>query len=117
MAEQLAASLDPLLFGVKAVYLFGSVNNGTAGPNSDIDLIIHFSGAPEQQESLETWLNGWSLSLSEINYLKTGYKMNGMLDIHIITDEDIKMKTSFAIKIDSMTEPARRLELKNVIQE
>ena len=115
MAEQLAASLDPLLFGVKAVYLFGSVNNGTAGPNSDIDLIIHFCGTPQQQADLETWLNGWSLSLSEINYLKTGYKMSGMLDIHIITDEDIKMKTSFAVKIGSMTEPARKLELKSVI--
>ncbi len=114
MAEQLAASLDPSLFGVKAVYLFGSVNNGTAGPNSDIDLIIHFCGTPEQQNNLETWLNGWSLSLSEINYLKTGYKMSGMLDCHIITDEDIKMKNSFAIKIDNMTEPARRLDLKNV---
>lgn len=115
MAEQLAASLDPELFGVKAVYLFGSVNNGTAGPNSDIDLIIHFRGTPEQRTSLETWLSGWSMSLAEINYLKTGYKMNGMLDVHLITDEDIKMKSSFAIKIDSMTEPARRLELKNTV--
>jgi pyruvate,water dikinase len=114
MAEQLAASIDPISFGVKAIYLFGSVNNGTAGPNSDIDLIIHFCGTPAQRASLETWLSGWSLSLSEINYLKTGYRMNGMLDVHIITDEDIKMKTAFAVKIDNVTEPARKLELKNV---
>lgn len=112
IAEQISSNLDPELYGVKAVYLFGSVNNGTAGPNSDIDLLIHFAGTPSQQADLEKWLNGWSLCLAEINYLKTGYKMNGLLDIHIITDEDIKMKTSFAIKIDNITEPAHKLELK-----
>ncbi len=109
MAEQLAASLDPQRYGVKAIYLFGSVNNGTAGPNSDIDLLIHFGGTSEQQADLEIWLNGWSQCLAEINYLKTGYKMNGLLDVHIITDEDIKIKSSFAIKIDNITEPARKL--------
>jgi len=112
MAEQLASSLDPELYGVQAIYLFGSVNNGTAGPHSDIDMLVHFRGTPEQRSDLEKWLNGWSLCLAEINYLKTGYKMNGLLDIHFINDEDIKNKTSYAIKIDNITEPARKLTMK-----
>ncbi len=111
MAEQMAAGLDPQRYGVKAMYLFGSVNNGTAGPHSDIDILVHFAGTTAQKADLETWLNGWSLCLAEINYLKTGYKMSGMLDVHIITDDDIKSKTSFAMKIDNITEPARKLTL------
>ena len=31
--DQLAASLDPRRFGVKALYLFGSTKNATAGPD------------------------------------------------------------------------------------
>jgi len=42
MAEEIAALMDAERFGVKAVYLIGSTKNVNAGPQSDIDLIIHF---------------------------------------------------------------------------
>jgi len=113
MAEQIAANLDSKRFGVKGFYVFGSTNNGTAGPASDIDIIIHFDGTPKQRDELLLWLEGWSICLSEVNYLKTGYKTSGMLDVHIITDEDIAKKTSFAIKIGAVTDPAYKLKLKN----
>lgn len=112
MAERLAASVDSERFGVKAFYLFGSTNNGTAGPGSDIDLLIHFEGSKQQRAELENWLEGWSLCLDEMNYLETGYRMNGLLDIHIITNDDIKKKDSFAIKINMITDPANPLKLK-----
>lgn len=115
MAERLAASLDSQRFGVKSVYLFGSTNDGTAGMRSDIDLIIHFEGSESQREELSHWLEGWSLCLDEVNYLKTGYRMNGLLDIHIITNDDITKKTCFAIKIDLATDPANRLKLKDEV--
>ena len=54
-------------FGVKGIYLFGSTKNATAGPQSDIDLMIHFDGDNKQRQDLLVWLEGWSLSLSEIN--------------------------------------------------
>ena len=34
------------------------------------------------------WLEGWSLCLSEMNYLRTGYKTEGLLDVKIVTDAD-----------------------------
>lgn len=111
MAHRIAERLDPIRFAVKGLYLFGSTNNGTAGPNSDIDLLIHFSGTPQQREDLLQWLDGWSLSLAEMNYLKTGYVSDGLLDIHIITDEDIAKKSAFATKIDAVTDPALPLKL------
>jgi hypothetical protein len=116
MAEHLAGSFDSQLFGVVGLYLFGSTNNGTAGPGSDIDLLVHFRGNERQKSEMVRWLNGWSLCLAEMNYLKTGYRMDGLLDIHIITDEDIRKKDSFAILIDSSVEPAYPLRLKNQLE-
>ncbi len=107
-AEKLAVSLDADKFGVLAIYLFGSVKNGTAGPGSDIDLLIHIQNTPEQQANLEAWLDGWSQSLSQMNHLRTGVnKTDGLLDVHFVTDEDIANRTSYAIKIGAVTDAAR----------
>jgi len=88
----------------------GSTKNATAGPSSDIDVLIHFIGNKTQRKELEIWLEGWSRSLSQMNFLRTGQKTDGLLDYHIITDEDIKNKTSYAIKIGAITDAARPLE-------
>ena len=112
MAERIAERLDIEHFGVAGFYVFGSTNNGTAGPGSDIDVLIHFQGNQLQQEELLHWLKGWSLCLAEMNYLKTGYSSEGLLDVHLVTDEDIAEKTSFAVKIGAITDPAHPLKLK-----
>ncbi len=111
MAEKIALHLDADLFGVHKCYIFGSTKNATAGPASDIDLLIHFRGTSKQERDLTNWLEGWSLTLSEMNYLKTGYHTDGLLDVHIITDEDIKNKTSYALKIGAVTDAAKELPL------
>lgn len=111
MAQQIASKLDAERFAVRAFYIFGSTKNATAGPASDIDLLIHFSGTDEQREELMLWLQGWSFCLSEMNFLRTGYNTNGLLDVHIVTDEDIAKQTSYASKIGAITDPARQLPL------
>ena len=110
-AEQIASKLNPERFGVKRFFVFGSTKNATAGPGSDIDLLIHFTGNKNQLNDLNSWLDGWSVSLDYTNFLKTGYKSDGLLDVHIVTDEDIKNRTSFAIKIGAVTDAARELKL------
>jgi pyruvate,water dikinase len=111
MAEQIAADLDPDRFGVKAMYIFGSVKNATAGPSSDIDLLVHDGGEDRQRDQLALWLDGWSHSLAEMNYLRTGYKTDGLLDVHYVTDEDIRQQTSYAAKIGAVTDAARLLQM------
>lgn len=111
MAEKIAARMDLQNFAVKGLYLFGSTNNGMAGPGSDIDLLIHFQGNEQQYEQLMLWLKGWSQCLAEMNYLKTGYAAEELLDIHIVTDQDIANKSAFAIKIGAITDPAHVLKL------
>ena len=87
MAERIAQNLDPKRFGQRYVCV-GSTNNGTAGPGSDIDLLVHFDGTERQRKNFAV-AAGWSLCLAEMNYQKTGYLSDGLLDVHIITDEDI----------------------------
>jgi pyruvate,water dikinase len=111
MAQQLAGSLDPVRFGVKAAYVLGSTKNATAGPASDIDLILHVEPGAARRRELEAWLEGWSQALAEMNYLRTGYSKSGLLDVHFVTDEDIAGGSSFAAKIGAVTDAARPLPL------
>jgi len=111
MSEQIAQRLDAGRFGVVALYVFGSTKNGTAGPGSDIDLLVHFRGSDEQQRDLLNWLEGWSFALDEVNFLRTGYRCDGLLDVHIVTDEDIAQRSSFAVKIGALTDAARELPI------
>ncbi len=113
MVKLVASQVDPARFGVEGFYVFGSTKNASAGMGSDIDILIHFRGSDEQQENLLLWLEGWSLCLDEINYIKTGYRTGGLIDAHIVTDEDIKNETSYAIKIGAVTDAALRLPMKN----
>jgi hypothetical protein len=113
MAQRIAVDLDHQRFGVKAFYLIGSTKNATAGPASDIDVLLHCHGSDEQIKELLLWLEGWSRCLAEVNFLRTGYRAEGLLDVHLVTDKDIAERSSFAVKIDAITDPARKLLMKD----
>jgi len=112
MAEQIAAQLEAERFGVAALYVIGSTKNAAAGAESDIDLLVHFRGDERQRADLELWLEGWSRCLEEINYLRTGRRRDGLLDLHFVSDADIAAHTSFAVKIGAVTDAAWPLPLK-----
>jgi predicted nucleotidyltransferase len=111
MAERIAADVDASRFGVRAMYVFGSTKNATAGPASDVDLLVHFTGNDDARRELEAWLDGWSRALDEMNFLRTGIRTGGLLDVHIVTDDDIAKRTSYAVKIGAVTDAARPLPL------
>lgn len=113
MAENIAGLMDLERFDVHGIYVIGSTKNATAGPASDIDLLVHVEGDPCKVEILKAWLEGWSLCLSELNFIRTGYKIpDGLIDLHLITDKDIQHKTSFAAKITSTDDRARPLKIR-----
>ena len=112
MAERIAEHLDPERFGVKGLFVLGSAKNATAGPGSDLDLLVHFAGDDHQREMLEEWLEGWSLCLGEMNYMRTGYRSEHLLDVHIISDQDVAARSAIAGKIGAVTDAARPLPLK-----
>lgn len=98
MAMAIASRIDMKGLGVQAIYLIGSVKNHTAGPESDIDIMVHFRGNPHQREQLLSWFRGWGECLA----VMAGTRAENLLDIHLITDEDIRNKTSFAVMIGSL---------------
>lgn len=112
MAELISRKLDMDRFGVEAIYLIGSTKNATAGPASDLDLMIHHRSTPFQLENLRCWIEGWSLCLAEENYKQTGYHSEGLIDLHLLTDEDIKARTSYAVMIGSAVNSARLIRQK-----
>ncbi|MBE0646104.1 MAG: nucleotidyltransferase domain-containing protein [Bacteroidetes bacterium] len=112
MAERLASDINLEDFGVKGLYIFGSTKNGTAGPSSDIDLLVHHDASPEQMQCLQHYFLGWGQSLAEVNFLRTGYRIENILDTHFVTDEDIARRSSYAAKIDAITDAARPLRVR-----
>ena len=109
MAERMVRALDPAEYGVVAVYLYGSVKNGTAGPASDIDLLVHVR-ADCRREKLEGWFEGWSRALGEMNFSRTGVTVPRLLDVTFLTDEEVAAGDGVAGRINAPTDRARRLE-------
>lgn len=109
MAERISHLIDFNRFGIKAIYLIGSTKNACAGPSSDIDLLVHHHADEQQLCCLKSWMEGWSLCLAEENSQRTGYQTDGLIDLHLITDQDISDKTSFAVMIGAVTDAARLL--------
>ncbi|MEN6311404.1 MAG: PEP/pyruvate-binding domain-containing protein [Acidobacteriota bacterium] len=111
MAEQIAFHCDTERRGVRGVYIFGETKPGAVSPASPIKLAVHFQGTPQQRKELEIWLQGWSLSLAEMNYLRTGFHSDGLLDVHIITGEDIKGIGAVAVKVSAPPDSIQELPL------
>ena len=111
MAESIALKIDSERFGVKAVYLFGTVFNETAGPNSDIDLLIHFEGNEEQKKELNTWFEGWNHCLSQINYNRSGYYIEKFLDITYISERHFKDRKYYVDLMNPANHSAKKLSM------
>jgi hypothetical protein len=109
MAGLVASKMNMEKLGAKAVYLIGSTKTGTAGPASDIDFLVHVTGDDEKMKLLQAWMDGWGLCLAEVNYLKTGYRTENLIDLHLVTDVDLYNKTSYALYIDSSGDQAKLL--------
>ncbi len=110
MAEAMAHDLDMSRYGVKALYLIGSVKTGNAGPCSDIDLLAYCDDDPGRHALLQAWCEGWGLCLSRVNKKNTRFETKGSLvDLHIITDNDIQKQTSFAHMLESVSNTAKLL--------
>jgi len=110
--EEIAQAIDPELYGIQGIYLIGSTKDGSAGPTSDIDLLVHFKGTEEQKDKLMAWFDEWGKKLAKENKERTGFETDALLDVHIITDEDIKKKSSWASHITSPYQTVRKIALK-----
>jgi hypothetical protein len=91
-AERIASQIDPVRFGVQAVYLFGSTEAGNADVGSDIDLIVVCEGDDRKRSDLQILLEGWSLCLAEISFQLYGIPSHGVLDVKYLDPEQAKLE-------------------------
>jgi hypothetical protein len=110
MAERIAAQLDPGRFGVRAAWVYGSTQDETARPESDLDILIHFEGTDAQRRELEAWLEGWGRALTESNHLRTGERVH-ILDARLVSAGDIAERRGLAAKIGATDGGARPLAI------
>ena len=111
MAERIAYHCGTQPWGVKGVYVIDENESGDVGPDSPIKLVIHFLGSGRQRKEIETWLQGWSLSLAEMNHFRTGFHSDGLLDVHYLTDEKIRGEKDVALRIKAPSDAVRELPL------
>ncbi len=117
MSDSVCAEIDKDRFGIRGVYLFGTVFNETAGPNSDIDLLVHYDGRLDHMEDMQRWFEGWNLCLAHINYNKSGYFLRRILDVHYASDEEIEKSEYHRQLIDPKNNISRRMKTKADIEQ
>jgi predicted nucleotidyltransferase len=91
--------------GLRAVYLFGSTVNDTSGLRSDINLILSVG---KKDPKTKKTMDGINDVLTEDYKELLGLKLRPsfrLLDIHYITDKDVKAKSGAAALLGSVHEP------------
>jgi len=111
MAERIAHHCGAQPFGVRGVYILDESEDRDLAPDSPVKLVIHFQGNGRQRKELETWLQGWSLSLAEMNYFRTGFHSEGLLDVHFLTDEKVRGEKDVAARLKVSSDVVRELPL------
>jgi hypothetical protein len=96
MALALASKLDLKSYGIISIYLIGGTKDATSGPGSSLELLVHFQGTDNQKQLLINWIDGWSLGLSEFNFAQTGYRVDNLIDLHIINDHDFQPTVNYS---------------------
>ncbi len=117
MAERIAFHCGAHKWGVRGLYLVDTSDGGEVDPASPIRMIVHFQGGGRQRKELETWLQGWSLSLAEMNYFRTGCHSDGLLDVSYLTDDKIRGEKDVAARVKVPSDAVRELPLGPKISE
>jgi predicted nucleotidyltransferase len=112
IAFKIAKEIEPMRFGIKRIYLFGTVFHQNASDNSDIDFLVHYDGNEDNRKKMEIWFEAWNLSLSEMLFNQTGIRVNKLLDIFYVTDNDLLENDYFAGLIEPQSRNSVILDMK-----
>jgi pyruvate,water dikinase len=111
IAERIAFHCGAQKWDVRGIYVVDTSGGEEINPADPIRLIVHFTGSGRQRKELETWMQGWSLSLAEMNYFRTGFQSDGLLDIYYLTDEKVHGEREVAARIRVSADAVRQLPL------
>jgi hypothetical protein len=111
MAERIAFHCGDPKWGVRGVYVLDESDGRDIDPGAPIKLIILVQGGARLRKELETWLHGWSLSLAEMNYFRTGFHTDGLLEVRYLTDDKIRGEKDVAAGLNIRSDAVRELAL------
>lgn len=97
--EKMLDALNFNKYGIRAIYLFGTVYNRTAKESSDIDLLVHYDGGQENLIALKAWFEPWNFLLQEIIFTTTGFRLKKALDVHYVTDAECNEQNYYFVEI------------------
>lgn len=105
-ARKMIQGLSPQMPKIAAVYLIGSVRERTAGPESDIDIVVHVK-TESVITTLKAYFAGWEEAL--FAFPPNGIPLKQLVDVHFLTDNDLEKNLSFASMITGVNSQATRL--------
>jgi len=105
-ARKMAEGLPLANLKVTGLYLIGSVRERTAGPESDIDLVVHVN-SQTSIASINAYFFGWEHAL--LAFPPNGITLKRLIDVHVLTDNDLEKNLSFASMISGVNPQSTRL--------
>ncbi len=89
MAEAFANSIDIAKYQIKGIYLAGSVFKSQAQPDSDIDIFVNIKQESNLRKEFIDWCNGWNSALVNVNFNRSGFKMEKILDVSVFDELEL----------------------------
>jgi predicted nucleotidyltransferase len=110
LAQLLAYTTNLEYYGIDEIYIIGSTKEANAQLSSDLDLVVHWNGEQDQKQEMLAWFEHWESMLHALYTEQFGHRIPArFLDYHIVTEEDRRRQTSYAVMIDSPRNLARLL--------
>ncbi len=101
LAKGISSYLGTIDDNLVSVYVYGSTLANNAGFGSDIDLIVRVNSKHGGTEKALQILDSYLLVSYQVLLGKSAFRMNCMLNAHVVDQDDIKKSTNYAGVISS----------------
>ncbi len=108
IADHLYHALVPDHSDLRSIHLFGSSTDATCGISSDVDLLVHIA-RPDSSVVRTLQRINREMSREYVQVTNHGHSRFMLLDIHVVTDDEVKQRSGFAAILTSIHAPPYRL--------
>ena len=102
LAKGISSYLGSIDDNLVSVYVYGSTMADNAGFSSDIDLIVQVKSKYGRTQRALQILDSYLMNSYQVMLGKEEFRMNCMLDVHIVDQDDIKQNREYGSIISSL---------------
>ncbi|MBS3897358.1 MAG: nucleotidyltransferase domain-containing protein [Dethiobacter sp.] len=102
LAKGISSYLGSIDDNLVSVYVYGSTMTDNAGFSSDIDLIVQVKSKHGRTQRALQILDSYLLISYQVMLGKEEFRMNCMLDVHLVDQDDIKHGREYGSIISSL---------------